>query len=355
MIPVKIGFVLLSNSTNPIPSTRIAVLNLFPFFRAVNIEPVIVYEPEQGNETPDVESIFDNIIDENINIVYFQKVHGNSVTQLVDKLSENGVKTIYGVCDLVDAVMAQKTDATIVVTDYLKSLYPQAVQNKIYVVHDGIEHPEIMKDSYSNHIASKSTPLNAVLVTSAMLTQLPLLDSIPDWLTVTIVGRYPKSLYSRIKVYYWAFSSMQTAEERKKFIKFLLNRKVKRISWDPIDVYQQIKSADIGIVPIEHIPAHKHGTLPPSWKVKSENRLTLKMAVGLPVIASTIPSYEPVIKQGDNGYLANSQSEWIACLEALKEPVKRIKIGKSARDCAIEKYSMDEQARLFIEVLHSLI
>src|SRR5437870_4093220 len=34
MTPVKIGFVLLSNSRNPLPSTRIAALNMVPFLRA---------------------------------------------------------------------------------------------------------------------------------------------------------------------------------------------------------------------------------------------------------------------------------------------------------------------------------
>ena len=54
MTPVKIGFVLLSNSQHPIPSTRIAVLNMLPFLRAANFDPHIVFEPEYGTENPDV-------------------------------------------------------------------------------------------------------------------------------------------------------------------------------------------------------------------------------------------------------------------------------------------------------------
>ena len=352
---IKVGFVLLSNLSIPAPSTRISVLNLFPFLIAGGIEPIILYEPDKGNETPNVDGLFDKIIDKNISIVYFQKVHGESVIQLTDQLTKKGIKTIYGVCDLVNLKMVQKTNKTIIVTDYLKSLHPKELQQKIHVVHDGIECPEIVKDPCNNLVASRANPLNAVLVTSVNLAELPVLSSIPNWLKITIVGRYPKPFIKRVRGYYWTFTSQQTAKEKYKYIKFLLNRRIKRVSWDPVTVYHEMKSADIGIIPIDQNKSHENGILPPSWKVKSENRLTMKMALSLPVIASTIPSYMSIIKQGNNGFLAKSEHEWLACLEALKEPKKRNEIGKCAREYAIKYYSMDEQARLFIKVIHSLI
>lgn len=50
----RIGFVLLSNSACPLPSTRIAVLNLFPLLRAAGYDPEIVFEPADATETPDL-------------------------------------------------------------------------------------------------------------------------------------------------------------------------------------------------------------------------------------------------------------------------------------------------------------
>jgi hypothetical protein len=191
MTLVKIGFVLLSNSRHPIPSTRITVLNMLPFLRAANFDPHIVFEPEHGTENPDVTDLAPRLLAENFRIIFFQKVHGSSVEKLARQLSAAGVKTVYSVCDLVDAAMAMATDITIVVTDYLKSLYSLVLQPKIRVVHDGIEHPELYKSNQSTHWGSRVRPLRAVLVTSANLDRLPIISTPPDWIAVSILGHYP--------------------------------------------------------------------------------------------------------------------------------------------------------------------
>ncbi|MBP6228963.1 MAG: hypothetical protein KA472_13605 [Pseudomonadales bacterium] len=90
--------------------------------------------------------------------------------------------------------------------------------------------------------------------------------------------------------------------------------------------------ADIAIIPIKAEPAFNPGKLPPpGWIVKSENRLTMKMSIGLPVIASPIPSYLPVINQGVNGFLAQSPREWRSLLDQLRDPDLRGAMGAKAR------------------------
>src|SRR4051812_21128298 len=63
MTPVKIGFVLLSSSREPLPSTRIAVLNMIPFLRQARFEPHIVYEPESGTEQPELSGLARRLAD----------------------------------------------------------------------------------------------------------------------------------------------------------------------------------------------------------------------------------------------------------------------------------------------------
>ena len=59
-------------------------------------------------------------------------------------LDRRGIPTVYGVCDFVDNDMASATSATITVTPYLKhSIRPNS--ERIYVVHDGIERPNVKK------------------------------------------------------------------------------------------------------------------------------------------------------------------------------------------------------------------
>src|SRR5450830_70825 len=188
--PIKVGFVLLSPSRAPIPSTRIAVLNMFPLLREAGFAPHIVFEPEQGSQTPNVDGLLPELVAQRYDVIVFQKVHGASVEALAHGLREAGIKTVFALCDVVDVPMAQATDMTVIVTDYLKSLYPAALQHKIRVVHDGIEHPEVIKQDWGSHRGSAAAPLRAVLVTSAEMLRLPVLPALPPWLEVTIVGRY---------------------------------------------------------------------------------------------------------------------------------------------------------------------
>jgi glycosyltransferase involved in cell wall biosynthesis len=351
----KIGFVLPSNSRNPLPSTRIAVLNMLPFLREAGFDPYIVYEPPSSIEEPDLSGLAERLVADAFGIVFFQKVHGASVEALARRLSAAGIKTVFGVCDLVDAGMVDATDVTVAVTDYLRSLYPQPLQSKIHVVHDGIEHPQHCKAAWRNDVGSRGRPLRAVLVTSLELTRLPVLSKVPPWLTVTIVGNYPRQreLLYRFRRFRWAMYK-QDAADRAEYIAFLLDRHIRRVSWDPHMVYEEMEQADIGIIPID-TPAQPEDGLPvPAWKVKSANRLTLMMAMGLPVIATPIPAYEAIVEHGVNGFFAHGEADWRAALESLRDPALRRRMGEHARRSVLEPYSVQEQARLLIDVLSRL-
>ena len=79
------------------------------------------------------------------------------------------------------------------------------------------------------------------------------------------------------------------------------------------------------------------------------------MAMGLPVIATPIPAYEPLVKQGQNGFLASDKYEWLQHLSALRDPALRRSIGQQARKSAMAEYSMTRQAEKLLEVLGSLV
>ncbi len=357
MKPIKIGFVLLSNARNQMPSTRIAALNMFPFLRAAHFDPHIVFEPERDTETPDLTGLATRWIGEKFDIVMFQKVHGPSVQNAASQLAAAGIKTVYGVCDLIRPEMAEATHATIAVTDYLRSLYPPDLQHKIYVVQDGIEHPDRCKTRFSQHRGSRDQPLRAVLVTSAELDHIPVFPLIPDWLEVHIVGRYPAAgeLRQRFRQFRWKWLGQDSTRNRIAYLRFLANRRIRRVAWNADDVYDVMQRADIGILPIDS-PSPSGALDPvPAWKIKSENRLTMKMCVGLPVIATPIPSYEPIISQGNNGFLATTWPQWIECLELLRDPASRQAIGARARQSVLARYSQQDQARRLIDILHSLV
>ena len=345
---------MLSNSAAPIPSTRIAILNMLPLLPAYGIEPSIVFDPVRPSETPDLTAVIDDIVNANLDVVVLQKVRGASAETLVARLRERGIKTVFLVCDLVDPSMAEKTDASVVVTDFLRSLYPAQLQHKISVVHDGIEQAAMVARRENKGRGSRSHPLKAVLVTSAHLINLPVLSDLPSWLHVTIVGRYEHGVREKMRRARWDFASTDGIEAKLRLARFLMNRQIRCIPWDPVGVYTEMCNSDIGIIPIDTPEVAANPNVQPSWKVKSENRLTMKMSLGLPVVATPIPSYEPVISQGVNGFLARDVGAWATMLEALRDPALRSRMGDAAREHALQNYSQERQALRLAAVFRAL-
>ena len=355
MNKIKVGFVLLSSRKDPIPSTRISVLNMLPYLEKSGYEPHILFEPEYGNEEPNLTGVVDRAVALGIDIVYFQKVRGRSAVETASHLSARGIKTIYGVCDLVETEMADVTDATVVVTEYLKSLYDARLHKKMFVVHDGIENPEICVRSYRDHVGSRRNPLRAVLVTSHELSAIPTIERPPRFISVNIIGDYKRYpfLYAAKRVY-WNFLSRPNWVDKLRYLRGLVQRDFVKTNWDIATVHQNMADCDIGIIPVDMTFDPLPRLDVSRWQVKSENRLTLNMAMGLPVIASPVPAYKPIIVQGENGYLATTRDEWLACFEALRDPQRRSAIGHKARESVINRYSKEEQASKLLAVLRLL-
>ena len=352
---VKIGFVLLSSRKNPAPSTRISILNILPNLQESGFEASILFEPDQSTEEPVIPDVVNRATQNEIDIVYFQKVRGPSVVKTVRQLSARGVKTVYGICDLIEEQMVAETDATIAVTEFLKSLYPESLQRKIFVVHDSIENPDAKIEGYGNEFADSRSPLRAVLVTSSELWKLPIIRRTPNFVQVNVIGNYPKHApWDAARRHYWKFRSQPNLEEKMDYLGNVLDRKFVRVNWDPVGVYGEMSRSDLGIIPVnmcfDPLPRRNVSW----WQVKSENRLVMKMAMGLPVIACPVPAYNDVIVQGENGYLASSREEWLACFEALRDPERRREIGNKARESVIHRYSKEEQVRKLVAVLHRL-
>jgi glycosyltransferase involved in cell wall biosynthesis len=133
-----------------------------------------------------------------------------------------------------------------------------------------------------------------------------------------------------------------------------MSRRIHRVSWHPDGVYELLQAADVGIIPVDDSAPLHPGYPVPAWQLKSENRLTLKMCMGLPVIASPVPSYIPVIEQGVNAYIAATRTQWHEYLGALRDPGLRQQVGERARQAVVERYSMEEQARRLVAVLQGV-
>lgn len=353
---MRIGLILLSNSQTPIPSTRIAILNIIPMLQSSGFSVEVIFDPSKGSEQPDLSHLCAREISRKVDVVIFQKVYGQTAVRLAQELTNIGVASIFLVCDRINPAMAEATTRTVVVTAYLRNAYPEHLRAKISVIHDGIERPELKKICSSQNRGSLLRPLVAVLVTSEYLTYLPVLRSPPMWLRVMIVGRYPpwRQPRKRLKAYWSSFWLLDDWTKRFAYLKFLANPRINLVAWDERQVYRSMLRADIGIVPIEPNIIDEDKRDGGASMLKSENRLTLKMCAGLPVVSTPIPSYKEVVTEGEDGFLAESRYDWIQALSKLRSPELREQIGQAARKKVIQKYSKASQAEKMIALLREI-
>lgn len=341
--PLRLGLVLCSPRTAPTPSTRIAVLNVLPALHEAGIQTEFLFEPPTPTETPTLDGVADRAARQGCDAVLLQKVHGEAALQLAQQLRVRGIASVWLVCDLIEPRMVEATDATAVVCDHLRSCYPQALQARMHLVHDGIEHPALFRTEASPRRGSLLHPLKACLVSSSQLRALPVLDRPPPWLQVRICGAYAKG-WQRLREISWSWQRLAAAQ-RGALLAFLLDPRIRRRPWTPEGVYDELLASDLGILPIDTETQQR------SWRLKSANRLTLKMAIGLPVIATPIPAYEDIIESGVNGFLARSRADWLAALSQLRDPQLRQRIGRAGRESVLQAYGQALQAQRLIAVL----
>lgn len=355
---LRLGWILLSPPTQPQPSTRIAGLHMMEDLAQHGIVSDILFAPQQATEQPQLPEpaqMLEQIRARGIDVVIFQKTHGESVRRLAAALQQAGVKSLFLVCDLILPELSVLTDATVVVTDYLRSLYPAELHHKLRVVHDGIERIELHKQDYGRQTGSAREALKATLVTSAPLRSLAAMGLPPAWLRLRILGQYPPG-HGRFRRSLEVLRRWRRPgpDHHADLLAFAAHPRISTEAWSESAAYEALLDADIGVIPVDTRPTSPPGALPPNWMRKSENRLTLKMALGLPVIASPVPAYLDIIEHGVNGFIADSPQAWRDSLQALRDPELRERMGRVARQSVVERYSRARQAEAFLQVLQEL-
>jgi hypothetical protein len=232
--------------------------------------------------------------------------------------------------------MVAATDATVVVTEFLRSLYARELQSKIFVVHDGIENDALL----ASNVGSRRSLPTALLVTARAMHTLPQVFRAPlDW-RLRIVGNFSPIYSERIRNAWRAMRDPLSGRWPAK-VKLALDPRISRIPWSLDTVGREVKSAQVGVIPIDTTDDQlAQGSDQPSWRVRSENRLTLFMGAGLPVIASEIPSYRDVLSHGHNGFFARTPSDWRRYFRALRNPALRVEIGARARASVLPRFSI---------------
>jgi len=108
----------------------------------------------------------------------------------------------------------------------------------------------------------------------------------------------------------------------------------------------EIQSFDIGVCPMPD----------DEWtRGKVSVKILQYMANGIPTLASYTPTNEEVIRDGENGFIAYNENEWIEKLSMLiSEPELRRKIGLRGRKLVEERYSLENNSRVLMGILRDV-
>jgi len=118
-------------------------------------------------------------------------------------------------------------------------------------------------------------------------------------------------------------------------------------AWKSEDIVDDLQSFDIGIMPL----------IDDEWtKGKCGFKLLQYMAVGLPVVCSPVGVNREIVRDGENGFWAHNEDEWIDRLgQLIGSPALRIKMGEIGKKIVLNKYALKDHAAYLIGVLSKMV
>lgn len=115
--------------------------------------------------------------------------------------------------------------------------------------------------------------------------------------------------------------------------------------WSESTEVADIKSCDVGVMPLPDDP----------WeRGKCGYKLIQYMACGLPVVASPVGVNREIVQVGVNGFLAETEAEWVAALDTLRRDHDlRRRMGAAGRRMVEERYCVEVMAPRLAQLLRS--
>jgi glycosyltransferase involved in cell wall biosynthesis len=118
---------------------------------------------------------------------------------------------------------------------------------------------------------------------------------------------------------------------------------VQFFDWHPVSEMADLRAFDVGLMPLPDVP----------WaKYKCGLKIVQYFGLGIPAIASPVGVNADLIQDGENGFVASTDEEWIKRLTALlDDPRLRERLGKAGRMTAEESFSVTSQINHWVSVL----
>jgi glycosyltransferase involved in cell wall biosynthesis len=121
---------------------------------------------------------------------------------------------------------------------------------------------------------------------------------------------------------------------------------VENEAWRLESEQANLSSFSIGIMPLTD-------TL---WtRGKCGYKILQYMAAGIPAIASAVGANRKIVTQGENGFLAQTQEDWVQSISILlQDQALRTKFGTRGRQLVENKYSLDQFCDGYVNLMHKV-
>jgi glycosyltransferase involved in cell wall biosynthesis len=118
------------------------------------------------------------------------------------------------------------------------------------------------------------------------------------------------------------------------------------LEWSPEVELPELREFDIGVMPLPD----------EEWaRGKCALKALQYMALGIPTVTAPVGVNADIIRDGENGFLALTEDEWVDRLLKLVRDVKlRERVGRAGRATVVAEYSADVQAPRVRELLQRL-
>lgn len=326
---LSVGWIL--NGSREVASARIMGDNVHEYLQSRGVFSKVLFRPQTRitSRLQLARSQHDEILNHNINVLVIVKLdNGRNLGYLIAQCRKLGIRVVYAVCDEPAPRMLAASDAVIATSEAFLDVIPRKHHDKLHIVFDGYEH-----DATRQKAHSPERKLKLCLLTNHVWDAVPCIPELPDGVSLKIIGPGPDILST-------SFRRSRVFRDSPFDFEY--------VTWNEHTVIDEILSCDAGIIPWPAID--------PAVRLKSANRLVLFMSLGLPVIASPVPSYLPIVRPGENGFIANEASGWMACIRQLRDdPARRQAIGNAARNDVVDRFSKNRQGALYHDILKKVL
>lgn len=305
---IKIGWIL--SGTYETASSRLQGFRIHNHLKKSRFDSTILeidFNQKHGKWSYQTYKLARKILKGHYNLVFLERPNW-TMYQLSDVLRNNALKTIAIRCDLIPGEYDRYFDLTIVPTPLLKD---RLKISSCAIIEDIIEPPYTKKKSVYKKTSEK---LKAV------------------WVGHPGYRNFITSFISEIK-------------SRNNKVEFITVSKGPwaTYQWSLESVYDIICECDIAIIPIPQQSDR--------FQIKSANRLAMFMALGMPTVATPIPSYLEFAVANENCLLADSMDEFLQSLHSLENASLRHKLGTNARKIAWKLFNSDVIGKKWIDII----